>query len=213
MEQGVSVVWVSRDDVSALGLPLLLDQVESIRSARVVRDVGEALRQVADGFDVAVVPLDLCGEFLRALDVDRQRDVKIMIAMPDQRHASIARALAHPVDGYLVEKECTAEKLDEAFGKLIREEPVISPEIALELMGTRAPGNRTPHPPGRLTKREREVLELLARGHSNQQIATRLGISIHAAKRHMSNLLVKFNCGNRTEVALTAVSLGIVSGD
>ncbi len=214
MEERVSVVWVSRDEVSALGLPLLLDLVDPIRSARVVRDVGCAMRLIADGLDVAVVPLDLCGEFLRASAEARVNDIKIMITLQDQRRTTIAQALSHRVDGYLVEKELTVEKLNEVFGKLIRKEPVIAPEILLELMSTHIPGNgNRVRPPGRLTNREREVLELLAHGCSNQQIATKLGISIHGAKRHVSSLLTKFNCGSRTEVALAAVSLGIVSED
>jgi DNA-binding CsgD family transcriptional regulator len=63
----------------------------------------------------------------------------------------------------------------------------------------------------RLTDRERTVLSLLVRGYGNQQIAKQMGISIHGAKRHVSNLLIKFDCRNRTEVALAAIELGIVS--
>ncbi|GII76591.1 hypothetical protein Sru01_15730 [Sphaerisporangium rufum] len=59
--------------------------------------------------------------------------------------------------------------------------------------------------PVRPTARERTVLSLLARGRSNHQIARELGISDHAVKRHVSNLMLKFGCANRTEVALLAV--------
>jgi DNA-binding NarL/FixJ family response regulator len=48
------------------------------------------------------------------------------------------------------------------------------------------------------------VMSLVARGRSNQQIARALGISDHAVKRHVSNLLMKFHCSNRTEIALLA---------
>jgi DNA-binding CsgD family transcriptional regulator len=60
-------------------------------------------------------------------------------------------------------------------------------------------------PPGKITAREQSVLALLSRGRSNQQIARALGISGHAVKRHVSNLLIKLDCSNRTEVALLAV--------
>ncbi|MFI5496690.1 LuxR C-terminal-related transcriptional regulator [Actinoplanes sp. NPDC051859] len=59
---------------------------------------------------------------------------------------------------------------------------------------------------GRLTGREQLVLAQVARGRSNQQIARSLGISGNAVKRHVSNLLMKSGCTNRTEVALLAVS-------
>lgn len=69
---------------------------------------------------------------------------------------------------------------------------------------------RHPRVPGGLTDRERAVLALLVHGHGNQQIASQMGISIHGAKRHVSNLLVKFDCRNRTEMALAAIKLGVV---
>ncbi len=57
---------------------------------------------------------------------------------------------------------------------------------------------------GRLTAREQTVLALVARGRSNQQIARSLDISSHAVKRHVSSLLGKLGCANRTEAALLA---------
>lgn len=60
-------------------------------------------------------------------------------------------------------------------------------------------------PLGKITNRERTVLSLVAHGRSNRQIARALNISDHAVKRHVSNLLLKFNCSNRTEIALLAI--------
>ncbi|GIE99781.1 helix-turn-helix transcriptional regulator [Paractinoplanes rishiriensis] len=59
-------------------------------------------------------------------------------------------------------------------------------------------------PVGRLTAREQTVMALVARGRSNQQIARSLDISSHSVKRHVSSLLVKLGCTNRTEVAILA---------
>ena len=61
----------------------------------------------------------------------------------------------------------------------------------------------------RLTQREHVVLAQLVRGRSNHQIARAMEISVHGVKRHVSNLLLKFDCSNRTEVALAAARLGI----
>ena len=55
------------------------------------------------------------------------------------------------------------------------------------------------------TARERTVLSLVAQGFSNRRIARTLGISDHSVKRHVSNLLIKHDCANRTELALLAV--------
>ncbi|MFI7226301.1 response regulator transcription factor [Nonomuraea angiospora] len=64
---------------------------------------------------------------------------------------------------------------------------------------------------GRLTGREHLVLALLLQRMSNHQIGRAMGISIHEVKRHVSNVLVEFNCSDRMEVALVAQRLGLDS--
>lgn len=64
---------------------------------------------------------------------------------------------------------------------------------------------------GRLTGREHLVLALLLQRTSNHQIGRAMGISIHEVKRHVSNVLVEFNCSDRMEVALVAQRLGLDS--
>lgn len=68
-------------------------------------------------------------------------------------------------------------------------------------------------PPGgpSLTPREREVLEALARGLGNKQIAAELGVSERTVKFHVSSLFVKLGAGNRTEVVTIGARAGLVS--
>jgi NarL family two-component system response regulator LiaR len=61
-----------------------------------------------------------------------------------------------------------------------------------------------------LTPRERDVLALLAEGHSNAEIAERLSISVATVKRHLSHLLVKLRVSNRTQAAVEAVRRGLL---
>ncbi|MFD0626787.1 response regulator transcription factor [Streptomyces sanglieri] len=58
--------------------------------------------------------------------------------------------------------------------------------------------------------REQQVLALLAQGFSNKQIARRIGISEHGAKRHVTNLLAKLNSPNRTLAVALALQEGLV---
>ena len=62
-----------------------------------------------------------------------------------------------------------------------------------------------------LTERETEVLLLVARGHSNDQIATALTISVKTVKTHIGNLLSKLHARNRTNLVITAYETGLVT--
>jgi LuxR family maltose regulon positive regulatory protein len=62
-----------------------------------------------------------------------------------------------------------------------------------------------------LTKREREVLHLLARGASNSQIASALVVEVNTVKRHMGNIMSKLQAGNRTQAVAQARALGLLA--
>jgi DNA-binding NarL/FixJ family response regulator len=63
-----------------------------------------------------------------------------------------------------------------------------------------------------LTPREQQALSLLTQGMSNREIARRLGISEHGAKRHVANVLAKLNCPNRTLAAAMAIQDELLGG-
>ena len=61
-----------------------------------------------------------------------------------------------------------------------------------------------------LTQREEDVVRFAAKGHTNPEIAEALGVSIATVKRHLANVMIKWNVRNRTNVALEARDRGIV---
>ncbi|QZY30304.1 response regulator transcription factor [Nocardioides coralli] len=90
-------------------------------------------------------------------------------------------------------------------------EAVISPEMLARLLprlnrDTRRGG----HEP--LTRREREVLELLAQGLTNAAIATRLGVSVHTVRNHVANLSAKLGARSKLEALSIAVREGLLPG-
>jgi DNA-binding NarL/FixJ family response regulator len=62
-----------------------------------------------------------------------------------------------------------------------------------------------------LTAREREILTLVAQGHSNREIAARLVISERTARTHVSNVLTKLQLASRTQAALLAIREGLIA--
>jgi two-component system, NarL family, nitrate/nitrite response regulator NarL len=114
-------------------------------------------------------------------------------------------------DGYLLEQGLTADLLTHAFARLDAGEMPVPPTLLRRVLAAAA---RTTHAAAahtpRLTPRENATLALLVEGFSNKQIARRLNISEHGAKRHVANVLAKLNCPNRTLAVATALREGIV---
>jgi len=85
----------------------------------------------------------------------------------------------------------------------------LEPQVASRLMKRVREEAQTV--PWDLTEREREVLQLLAQGMANKQIAHELTISLRTVKFHVSSLLSKLNASNRTEVVTEAVARGLIT--
>ena len=117
-------------------------------------------------------------------------------------------------DGFLLLDQLTTENLDDSLQKVAKGEVVIPTQIAGRLLERTRSGQRESPPVSPdLTPRERQALQLLVEGLSNKQIATKLRISSHGAKRLVANLLAKLNCTNRTMAASMALKYKLVEQD
>jgi len=85
----------------------------------------------------------------------------------------------------------------------------LQPEAASRLMREDSPESQDPAS-SQLTPRELDVLELLAKGMTNKEIATELVITVRTVKFHVSSIMRKLEAGNRTEAVLTAAERGII---
>ncbi|HEY5572703.1 MAG TPA: response regulator transcription factor [Anaerolineales bacterium] len=110
--------------------------------------------------------------------------------------------------GYLL-KDTEADDLVRAIKAAASGQVQLSPKAAERLMRE----IRAPESPEKLTDRETEVLRLLAEGKANKEIARELSISETTVKTHVSNILMKLNVPSRTQAALYAVRIGLVSED
>lgn len=108
--------------------------------------------------------------------------------------------------GYLL-KDTQADELCRAIKAAAAGQVQLSPQAAARLMRE----VRAPESPEPLTERETEVLRLLAQGLSNKEIAQALTIGEKTVKTHVSNILSKLNVPSRTQAALYAVRIGLVT--
>ena len=113
--------------------------------------------------------------------------------------------------GYLL-KDSSPRQLIAAIRDVHRGESSLHPTIARKLMGEfSAPAAHQTATNEPLTKREVDVLKLVAQGYANQEIAEKLSISERTVGKHVGNILKKLHLANRTQAALYALREGLTS--
>jgi NarL family two-component system response regulator LiaR len=114
--------------------------------------------------------------------------------------SEVKRAIDAGANAYLL-KNASAQELVTVMQSAVRGQRVLAPEVTDAIIEQ----SRTPAPGADLTQRERELLALMARGLSNQEIAGALAIAMPTVKFHVTNILAKLHADNRTEAVLTAL--------
>jgi DNA-binding NarL/FixJ family response regulator len=131
----------------------------------------------------------------------RHPDVEIVALTSFIEEERVTAALEAGATGYLL-KDAEADDVAVAIRRAQAGEVHLDPQVA-RMLARRV---RNPHPEHEpLTEREREVLRLVARGHSNKEIAALLDITERTARTHVSNILGKLDLASRTQAALWAI--------
>lgn len=119
-------------------------------------------------------------------------------------------ALHNGACGFLLKRSGPA-LLIEGVRAAMAGDALISPQITVRLLRRLSLPPARPHPtPDTLTDREREIVRLVARGSTNQEIATELVISAGTAKTHLANIQSKLKVRNRVEIAAWAWQTGLI---
>jgi two-component system, NarL family, response regulator NreC len=113
-------------------------------------------------------------------------------------------ALGRGAHGYLL-KESAADELIRAIETVMAGGTYLHPELGARMARAR------PSPADRLTERERDVLRLLARGHTNAEIAGELFVSLRTVEAHRSGLRTRLGAGSRAELVDAARRLGLMA--
>ena len=160
----------------------------------------------------SVVLMDIRLPGMNGIDATRRirRDhpgtrVLVVSAYDDEEY--IRGALEAGASGHL-SKAAPGRQLIEAVRAVAAGGTVIEPAVLNRLL---AGTSGAPLPAAQLTERELAVLELLAHGLHNKQVATRLGISRRTVERHCDNIYDKLGVGSRTEAVVQAISAKLVS--
>jgi len=199
------------------GLRLVLERELGFRVVGEAADGKEAIKLAQDlSPDVAV--LDVAMPNLNGIEAARQitaasPDIAVVMLSMHSDESYVLRALNAGARGYLL-KDSPEEDLIAAIKAVSEGKAFFSPAISRVLVDDyvrqmRKRGLEDSYE--LLTAREREVLQLLAEGRSNKEIAGRLNLSTYTVETHRSNLMEKLNLHGIPELILYAVRKGIIS--
>jgi two-component system, NarL family, response regulator LiaR len=199
---------------------------EGLRAFLQLQDGLEVVGEAADGEEAVeqaeqlrpdVILMDLVMPRLDGVGAMRElraraagaRVIVLTSFLDDQR---LMPAIQAGAAGYLL-KDVEPAELARAIRAAHAGEAILDPTVAARVVQAIADGS-TPIGPDadRLTRREYEVLGLIARGRSNKRIALALGISEKTVKTHVGHVFAKLGVTDRTQAALLAVQQGLVQG-
>jgi len=171
--------------------------------------------------DVALVDIRLPGQSgLELLQEVRRAWPKLpVIMLTNYDHPEYVKsAMAAGAAGYLL-KDSTPADLSQAITVAMTGAGTVMSARAIsnlfdenrpqEIAGSHDANGHRPASEARLTRRETEILELLAAGHSNREISKRLFLSEKTVKAHLATVFRKLGVNNRTQAAMMAVSMGL----
>jgi len=144
---------------------------------------------------------------------ERLASVKVVILTTFDLDDYVYGALRAGATGFLV-KDTEPEELLQAVRVAARGDALISPSVTRRLIAEFAGRVRGPQPDPRvdaLTEREREVMQLVAAGLTNDEIAARLVLAPSTAKTHVSRIMSKLGARDRSQVVVLAYESGLVS--
>lgn len=123
----------------------------------------------------------------------------------------VIEALQAGASAYLL-KDASVDQIVQAIRAAVRNQSVLSPRVAARLVAwlREPPGTGPAAAAPQFSDRQLEILKLLAKGVSNQQIASTLFLSEHTVKTHVSSILLKLEADNRVQAAVRAVRGRIV---
>lgn len=216
MSKNIRVFVADDHAVVRKGIEALISSEDGMEVVGSAANGEEAVSRTAhQEFDVILLDLQMPRKSgVEAIVEIKERDAgaRILVLTSFSDNENVFAAIKAGASGYIL-KDATPQELLAAIRNVHSGKSSIDPEIALKVIHEMNRPSNLPLTEEPLTEREMQILQLVARGLSNQQIAEELVISERTARTHISNILGKLHLANRTQAALYALRTGIAKLD
>ena len=213
----ITVALVDDDPMVRTGLNFILKEEDGIDVAWQAGDGAEALTNLRDRpVDVVLLDVRMPGlDGLATLEELRgwQRRPRVIVLTTFNTDDYVVRALRLGADAFLL-KDADPARLVEAIQRVVAGENVLAPDVTRTLITVATDAPAVGDPSARalvasLTEREREVAVLMTQGLTNNQIGTRLHLSLASVKSHLTSMFVKLGVDNRVSAAMIIRDAGL----
>ena len=213
----ITVALVDDDPMVRTGLNFILKGEDGIDVAWQASDGAEALTNLRDRpVDVVLLDVRMPGlDGLTTLEELRgwQTRPRVIVLTTFNTDDYVVRALKLGADAFLL-KDADPARLVEAIQRVAAGENVLAPDVTRTLITVATDAPAAGDPSARalvaaLTEREREVAVLMTQGLTNNQIGTRLHLSLASVKSHLTSLFVKLGVDNRVSAAMIIRDAGL----
>jgi two-component system response regulator NreC len=206
---GVKVVLADDHGVVREGLRSLLDAQPNMRVVAEAADVDSAVR-LTRAHRPRILVLDLNmpgGDTLEAIPaiLESSPDTRIVVLTMQDEPAIAQASIQAGASGYVV-KDAAGDELIQAVQLVLRGETYLHPQLGARIAAQGSEPGQT----DALTDREREVLKLVALGHTNSEIASQLFLSVRTVESHRAHIQQKLGLSTRAELVAYALDTGLI---
>lgn len=213
----VRVLLVDDHKLVCAGMRLLLEGLQGVQVVAEAHDGREALALIKVHHPDLVL-MDIAMKGLNGLEATAQvkrefPEIRVIILSMYSSEEHVLQGLRAGASGYLL-KDSATQELEEAVRTVMRGEIYLSPPVSKQVIGDYV--QRVSHGPKStedLTHRQREILQLIAEGHSTKEIAHQLELSVKTVETHRAQLMRRLGIYDIAGLVRCAIRMGLITPD
>jgi DNA-binding NarL/FixJ family response regulator len=216
--QKKKIVLAEDHTILRAGLKSLLESTQNFEVVGEADNGRDAIRRVAElKPDLIIVDLSMPG--LSGIDAireikDRYPEIKALVLTVHCEEEYVHSSLEAGANGYVL-KDATQTELITAAERVLEGRTYLSPDITEKVVNSYLQANKNNQEPATrwdsVTLRERQILKLIAEGHTNKSMANYLCISVKTVEKHRANLMKKLDLHNVSALTTYALEKGIIN--